>query len=95
MVNPGTDARPIRRGGFEEAWSSSGLVLVDLESDVLHHLNAPAAVVLELVGDRSFAEIVEAYAALSDGDRGTASDAVRVALDGLAEIGAIDGWALS
>jgi len=87
-----TGSGPSRQSGFEAVWSSSGLVLVDLGTDVLHHLNGPAAVVYDLVGGRSLDELIDAFAALADEDRPTASSAVTAALDALAEIGAIAGW---
>lgn len=90
--NAGRTGGPARRSGFEAVWSSSGLVLVDLGTDVLHHLNGPAAVVYELVGDRSLDDLIDAFAALADEDRATASSAVTAALDALAEIGAVVGW---
>ena len=83
---------PSRRSGFEAVWSSSGLVLVDVGTDTLHHLNGPAAVVYELVGGRSLDELIDAFAALADEERSTRSSAVTTALDALAEIGAIAGW---
>jgi len=88
----GTELGPARRNGFEAVWSSSGLVLVDLGTDVLHHLNGPAAVVYELVGGRSLDELIDAFAALADEDRPVASSAVTAALDALADIDAIAGW---
>jgi len=88
----GTGGGPSRQSGFEAVWSSSGLVLVDLGTDVLHHLNGPAAVVYDLVGGRSLDDLIDAFAALADEDHPTASSAVTAALDALAEIGAIAGW---
>lgn len=92
-----TDAteQPAKNAGFEAAWSSSGLVLVDLATDVLHHLNAPAAVVYELIGGRSARELADAYAALAEVSDSDAQKVVKVALDHLAEIGAVAGWQLS
>jgi hypothetical protein len=78
--------------GFEAAWSSSGLVLVDLSTDVLHHLNAPAAVVYELTGDRTLDELADSYAALAELSTNEARTVVESALDSLAQIGAVSGW---
>jgi hypothetical protein len=89
-----TDAteNPTKKPGFEAAWSSSGLVLVNLATDVLHHLNAPAGVVYELIGDRSVQELVDSYAALAEVDAAAVRGVVEAALDSLAEIGAVIGW---
>jgi hypothetical protein len=78
--------------GFEAAWSSSGLVLVDLSTDVLHHLNAPAAVVYELTGDRTLDELADSYAVLAELSTDEARTVVESALDSLAQIGAVSGW---
>jgi len=83
---------PVKTDGFEAVWSSSGLVLVDLAQDVLHHLNEPAAVVYDLVGDRSAAQIAEAFAVLAEFSDSDARDATATALAGLASIGAITHW---
>lgn len=80
---------PSKSPGFEAAWSSSGLVLVDLGTDVLHHLNGPAAVVYELVGERTVDHIVESYAALAGLEKSDAEPVVDAALDRLVEIGSI------
>ena len=92
---PNVEEHPAKAAGFEAAWSSSGLVLVDLATDVLHHLNAPAAVVYELVGDRSTTELSEMYGALAEVGADDAQKVVNVALRSLAEIGAVTGWPLN
>jgi hypothetical protein len=86
------DATPAKAEGFEAVWSSSGLVLVDLDKDVLHHLNEPAAVVYDLVGDRSAARIADAFADLAGVPDSDARAAVGAALSGLGAIGAIRNW---
>jgi hypothetical protein len=83
---------PALADGFEAVWSSSGLVLVDLEKDVLHHLNQPAAVVYDLVGDRSAAEIAAAFSALAELSEAESREAVAFALASLGAIGSVTGW---
>jgi hypothetical protein len=85
--------RPVRADGFEAVWSSSGMMLVDLASDVLHHLNPPAAVVYDLVGERTVAELVSAYAVLAEVPDAEAREIVTVALECLTGIGAVLGRA--
>ena len=78
--------------GKKALMAASGLVLVDLAQDVLHHLNEPAAVVYDLVGDRSAAQIAEAFAVLAEFGDSDAREATATALAGLASIGAITHW---
>jgi len=82
---------PVPADGFEAVWSSTGLVLVDQATDVLHHLNAPAAVVYDLLGERTVAELAAAYAALAEVSEAEAQEVVTQALGGLAAIGAVRG----
>ncbi len=92
VSEPAWGSVPALADGFEAVWSSSGLVLVDLEKDVLHHLNQPAAVVYDLVGGRSAAEIAAAFSALGELPEAEARAAVATALASLAAIGSITGW---
>ena len=92
VSEPDWNAIPALADGFEAVWSSSGLVLVDLEKDVLHHLNQPAAVVYDLVGARSATEIADAFSALADLPEAEARETVASALERLAAIGSITGW---
>jgi len=85
---------PTRVDGFEAAWSASGLVLIDLSTDVLHHLNGPAAVVYDLVGDRTAGQICDAYATLAEVPREEAWELVGTALNELTQIKAV-AWPVS
>jgi len=80
---------PEKKPGFEAVWSASGLVLVNLSTDMLHHLNGPAAVVYELVDTRSLAELVDTYSALAGISGAAAEEVVETALESLRGIDAV------